>query len=95
MDICRSIRKCDKEQERVQKQQRKLAGRENGKVTALQKNETVGQELSQQKENNGQSNPKFGKSVETLLAEAESIRARKEAVKREQNEIHGELSASI
>ena len=103
------IRKCiwafDREQEKAQKQQRKkFEGREKGKekvslemenknMSANRDIEKAGQTVSNGWADPKETTPGFGKSVETLLAEAESIKARKEAEKKAQNKVLGELSA--
>lgn len=94
MEICRCIWTFDREQEKAQKQQRKkFTSIERGNRTISREKENTAQTIFQEKRNTGQAVPGFGKSVETLLAEAESIKARKEAEKKAQNEGHGELSA--
>ena len=96
MEICKCIWTFDREQEKAQKQQRgKSANREHGNRTISQEKERIAQTVSQDKRNTGQTVPGFGKSVEMLLAEAESIKARKEAEKKAQNEWHGESPTHI
>ena len=82
MEIGRTIWTFDKEQEKAQKQQReKPAGREHGKDAASQKKESLALNASMEKNAASRKAPGFGKSVEMLLEEAESIKARKEAEK--------------
>ena len=96
MEICRCIWKFDREQEKAQKQQRKkFTSIERGNRTISREKENTAQTIFQEKRNTGQAVPGFGKSVETLLAEAESIKVRKEAWKKAQNEGHGESSTHI
>lgn len=92
MEICRSIWTFDKEQEKAQKQQRqKPAGREHGKDIVSKQNESSAGILSKEIGTSGKTGPGFGKTIEMLLEEAESIKVRKEAEKN----ARGESSADM
>ena len=92
MEICRCIWTFDKEQEKAQKQQRqKSAGREHGKAAVPKQNESSAHTTPEEIETRGKPGPGFGKTVEMLLEEAESIKARKEAEKT----ARGESSADM